>query len=299
MSILLLQQKKNPMAIRTYGKRTIRFTGDDARKLFNDATGRTGTVDEVKPIRPRKETAATFTNLMVSAILEDIKNVTRRKFRSQPEGGPMPREEWGAEQRHLGRSAASADMFPFYLKGRGAVSYSCPYGRVGDWMYVREEYYQYGHWEMAVGEKTKGGKQKWKFVPDNEDIIFYEPVGVRKGRHHNDPYTPAWHKRLARFMPKRYARIWLEVTNVDAERVQDITEEQAKAEGIRECVWQDIHGVYRIADTRSEAFLGEIGDYRTAFECLWKQINGKDSWNNNDWVFAVSFKVLSKTGKPE
>ena len=53
---------------------------------------------------------------------------------------------------------------------------------VGDRLYVREEYYQFGHWEAVEGAKTKGGKQKWAFVGTDLMTQFEAPVDVLVSR---------------------------------------------------------------------------------------------------------------------
>jgi hypothetical protein len=96
-------------------------------------------------------------------------------------------------------------------------------------------------------------------------------------------------------MPKDVCRIWLEVTNVRAERLHDITEEDARAEGIREFTKDDKLCKYGLPDWNWQDM------FRTAkqsFMQLWCMINGFESWNENPWVWVIEFKVLSTTGKP-
>jgi len=82
-------------------------------------------------------------------------------------------------------------------------------------------------------------------------------------------------------MPKWAARIWLEVTGVRIERVQDISEEDAKAEGV-----PFPH------DPTGDRWTD--GKYRTAFEYLWNEIHGwnPNAWDSNPWVFVISFKKV-------
>ena len=85
-------------------------------------------------------------------------------------------------------------------------------------------------------------------------------------------------KRLtAMFMPKPFARTWLEITDVRVQRVQDISEEDAIAEGVYS--WSEMGPLDICA--------------RPLFRSLWNSINGKKHpWVNNDWVWAITFKVL-------
>ncbi|GAO43772.1 hypothetical protein FPE01S_02_08780 [Flavihumibacter petaseus NBRC 106054] len=166
----------------------------------------------------------------------------------------------------------------------------CPYGNPGDFLWVREEFYQIGHWKEVPGVKTKTGKMKWKFVPDNGEIRYSDnrPETFRKGRHHKDPSTSVWHKRLARFMPRSACRLFLKVTNIRVERLQDISTEDVRKEGAGQNVRQmSLYGL----DAKG---IREV--YATHFSILWTSINGEESWNSNPWVWVVSFE---RTDKPE
>ncbi len=79
--------------------------------------------------------------------------------------------------------------------------------------------------------------------------------------------------RIARFMPRWASRITLEVTAVRMERLQDISEEDARAEGA----------------TIQDAF----EPYRFAYKCLWESINGLGSWDENPVVKVISFKRVT------
>ena len=179
----------------------------------------------------------------------------------------------------------------------GALSgpYKCPYGKPGGLIYVRESYFQRGHWEPVEGKRTKSGRQKWAFIPENDDISFEAPGQFRKGRHHKDPATIAWHQRLGRFMPRRYSRITLEVTDVRVQRLQDMDgqapypgESDALAEGIHRIHHGD--GAYYYSAFRDEPDGQNWCDPTDAFRELWESINGSESWDANPWVWAVSFK---------
>lgn len=163
----------------------------------------------------------------------------------------------------------------------------CPYGAPGDQLWVRETYYQLGHWEPIAGEVTrKGSRQKWRFVPDSEDVLFEAPAEFRKGRHHADPQTSAWHKRLGRFMPRKYSRRTLEVTEVRVERVQDISDTDAIAEGLIPVGGPHGQQMWAYSETTG----GYFADPCVAFQMLWHSINGAESWSANPWVWVVSFK---------
>lgn len=88
-------------------------------------------------------------------------------------------------------------------------------------------------------------------------------------------YSPEWVKwKPSLFMPKDACRIFLKVTDVKVERLQDITEAEAKAEGVQvaDCCHAYYHG----------------------FSLLWQKINGKESWEANPWAWCISFEKIEK-----
>lgn len=112
-------------------------------------------------------------------------------------------------------------------------------------------------------------------------------------------------------MPKWAARTWLEVTGVRAERLQEITEEGAKAEGVHVGQRARLPDVpphvtpclicgqpYRSHVGQVACCFGRCGDvycdcsYRGGYAWLWDQINGKGSWEANPWVWVYQFKLL-------
>lgn len=233
---------------------------------------------------------------MVQALLDDRKTMTRRKIKSRHESGLFSVNRRVTDGQVISINSLDWD------ERNCEKDITCPYGKPGDLLYVREAHYMYGHWEPVEGVKTKGGKQKWKFVQDTKDVLFeLTPTKqFRKGRHHKDPHTPAWHKRLARFMPKSAARIWLEVTNVRVERLQDMDGAHAdECDSLKEGIMKFHHGdgnygYHWKGDMDGKNFVHPF----YAFVDLWKSINGPESWEANPWVWVVEFKILSTTGKP-
>jgi hypothetical protein len=106
-------------------------------------------------------------------------------------------------------------------------------------------------------------------------------------------------------MPKVAARIWLEVTEVRIERLQDISEQDAIAEGIMFYIdehWKRPRYKDYLADASGYGHPDHdyptVGIAVTSFSTLWCKINGEKSWYLNPWVWVISFRVLSKNGKP-
>lgn len=89
------------------------------------------------------------------------------------------------------------------------------------------------------------------------------------------------------FMPREAARIFLKVTNVRVERLHEITEDDARAEGVKPI--RSALGQIYVQDDHS------IG-YRLAFEELWNEINAKRGygWDTNPWVWVIEFEKINK-----
>lgn len=202
-----------------------------------------------------------FSAEMVRAILDGRKTQTRRVIKPQPASGMR----WGFNGWEDGH-------------GRGM---RCPYGAAGDRLWVRESHYRYGHWEPVPGVKTKTGRMKWRFVGDSDEVRYADnpPAEFRRGMHHRDPATPAWHRRPSQFMFRKHARILLEVIGVRVERVQDITPEDCMAEGI--------------GGGQLDSVLPATA-WREAFHDLWDRINAARGygWNMNPWVWVVEFRKV-------
>jgi len=143
---------------------------------------------------------------------------------------------------------------PAHIPGIGTVlnidtitGRACPYGNPGDRLWVREAW---AHRRWMLGDASPNPTTVYR--ADGEDL-----KGCARWR-------PSIH------MPRWASRIALEVVSVRVERLQDISEEDAKAEGID---W--------VIGYRSRIPL---------FSALWERINGLGSWNANHWVWVVEFK---------
>jgi hypothetical protein len=212
-----------------------------------------------------------FSEVMVNALLRGRKTQTRRTLPPWQIPTSTDQHDWMAvAQRHR--------QWGFCVSGKTEKECAeeilkfgvCRYGKRGDLLWVRETHYRFGHWETIPGVTTKTGRIKWRFVPDTDELLYDAPASYRKGRHHKDSATPAWHARLARFMPRSASRITLELTKVRIEQLQDITTGDAWDEG---CPNSD------------------VGAIRYWFKPLWESINGTGSWSDNPWVWVLNFIV--------
>ena len=227
-----------------------------------------------------------FSAPMVRAILDDRKTVTRRVVRPLKGGFVCVRE--GRCRDAEGRS----DSWAIYAspdedreQARKGVT-----AQPGDRVWVKETFYAWGHWETRFNAKKE--RDEWHFV----DLTVESGSAYRYAADEDVVDIPRhagavrWWKRPSIFMPRIASRINLEVTAVRLERLQDISEEQARAEG---CVALDGYKWH----TLDEAAAGiAMHDHtaKDAFEALWEQIHGEGSCNANPWVWVVEFKRVEQ-----
>lgn len=167
----------------------------------------------------------------------------------------------------------------------------CPYGKHGDLLWVRERFRKY-YWQDE-NQSTDWENPIIDYAADNpENILQKDGDGFQMYNKDGSEKYITWKPSI--HMPKSAARIWLKVIQIKVERLQDIKEEDAIAEGVKfskstigNCYYNYITGGYNKTTTAYHSF-------RT----LWQSINGKDSWNANPWVWVIKFEVVSKTGKP-
>ena len=218
-----------------------------------------------------------FSTPMVRAILEGRKTQTRRTVVERNS------EKSTAQWKFLNFHDANPDRFPDgknqYLK----VSHQKKDTRhrvhskiqVGDILWVRESFRKVHHYGIKYEfyQYKAGGTSAHCEIIDTDQIL------------HDDKWKPSIH------MPKEACRIFLEVTDVRAERLQDISEEDAISEGLSK-VYNKTYGESMYPDYISD----RMGWYlaKNSFETLWKSINGKKSWKQNPWVWVYEFKQVEK-----
>lgn len=227
-----------------------------------------------------------FSAPMVKAILAGEKTQTRRILKPQPAvwqamvidiSKPMQNEddEWG--QVHTTWSWDSGIYQPEredWLPLKGLRH------RVGDRLWVREA---------------------WAYVGSNDPgWVLYRASGYeaecarhRLDRPYPDESTVRWRPSI--HMPRALSRITLEVTAVQVERLQDISEEDAEAEGVVDGLHDfDCRNGY-LPDPAGYCVNGCGQDgYVEVFRRLWTSINGPDSWEANPEVAVVSFRRITE-----
>ena len=160
------------------------------------------------------------------------------------------------------------------MRGEGAHVNNCPYGKPGDRLWVRETW-QGPLFYDEIPEDWNSDKYK------TPEYCYYKASGDSCDfTDSDDNFVERWSPSI--HMPRWASRILLEVTNVRVERLQDISEEDAIAEGV---------------DGENEA--AKIGAEwyekpKRAYRRLWKSINGTGSWDLNPFCWVIEFKVISK-----
>ncbi|MBH9175607.1 hypothetical protein L0026_17535 [Pseudomonas aeruginosa] len=223
-----------------------------------------------------KERPILFSGPMVRVILEGRKTVTRRVMKPQPD--------------FLGSMVDPNTPFKTLDAGLHA-RITCPYGEPGDRLWVRETWTDVNMCGVPAlayraDEDMRDLMEEPGFL-DDRGAFNYDDPRVK-------PYPFAcWYAELdqARWrpsihMPRWASRILLEITAVRVERLQDISEEQALAEGVRGEPCD--HARQACAD------IGCWGDTaKGAFGFLWESLNGEGSWAANPWVWVVEFKRVT------
>lgn len=145
------------------------------------------------------------------------------------------------------------------------ATYFCPFGQPGDRLWVREA------WAQINVAQAPG-----------ETWVVYRECDNRTD--YGGPWKPSIHMR------RRDSRILLEITAVRVERLHDITEDQAEAEGVERP--ENITNV-DVWDGAERELFNAMNQPRARFRRLWSDINGSESWDSNPWVWVVEFKRVT------
>jgi hypothetical protein len=211
-----------------------------------------------------------FSAPMVNALLEDRKTMTRRIL------NPQPKVEYDLasetqEDLELRDMIWDADNSGLVAERHLVLGKPLAYA-VGDLLWMRERWRAHrDHDQIAPRDLFD-----WSRVV----VVSYEADG--------DQHDWLGRVRAAMHMPRTASRLTLEVTGVKIERLQDISEEDARAEGV---LWVPGHGEITPADLH-EGYSNYLC-CRQGFEVLWDSINSKRGyvWKNNPYVVALTFTV--------
>lgn len=155
----------------------------------------------------------------------------------------------------------------------------CPY-QPGDRLWVKESHYLYGRW--VKNGFTGTAKQKYRFIPEIKEAMYSDtsPAVIATQQDKLEGNT-GWFKRNSPFMPRWASRITLEVTAVRVERLQNISEGDAVAEGCS-------------SNFEAGTAADEIETAREQFLRRWDEINARRGFpsSSNPWVFAYTYKLI-------
>lgn len=217
----------------------------------------------IKPILFNKQ----ISTEMVRAILDGRKSCTRRLVKPQPDEKhtfPLGFVTDSTEKKEVG-------CFGFGINEYGgSIQYAKPPYQPGDILYVRETWMDYAGLTMY-----KADCDIYRL-----DSLNFAGFG----------WKPSIH------MPKEAARIWLKVTDVRVERLQDITPKRAESEGVGNLFYDDIGYGEKNYGTEVDP---EYGIAKEQFAWLWESTIKKSDldrygWDANPWVWVIEFERCEK-----
>ncbi len=258
-----------------------------------------------------RERGIIFSAPMVRALLAGTKTQTRRAVAM-----PRKRDSFIVVDHGTGWWPYQSDDGESELCDDGMEHpYSCPYGRPGDRLWVREAW-RIGAWNEDLGafaiDYCDGPRRDWLTDPNDHDGGGFEKLWVQcsdelaakkvqpgsDGRYTWETGESPLRWRPSIHMPRWASRITLEITGVRVERLQDISEANALAEGVERLH----HGFYPYGiRTFMTTFVGgeEVPvqccvSARDSYHMLWDYINGRGAWNANPWVWVVEFRRIER-----
>jgi hypothetical protein len=268
-----------------------------------------------------KERPIIMSGESVRAILDGRKSMTRRVVKVQPPS--IFKHVCGNDSKNRMLNSKGERVFLFLDQPDMGYPFSevfgtqrfpddafkCPYGQVGDRLWVRESW-------GVVSHAFDENERLCDWIPDRPALpihdmkfgkgyynghIIYEADGDFEWNAGDDASIETkscWKSSM--HIPREASRITLEITDIRVERLQDISNEDAMAEGVEFASgWEEECGeVYCTGegwmDYKSLDF--GCGTPKESYITLWNTLNAKRDypWESNPWVWVVSFKVVEK-----
>lgn len=224
-----------------------------------------------------KERPIIFSAPMIIALLDGAKTQTRRIVKLPANAGKVHVDPGGTDVFGPGPYLKVEVRRP----GNGPSMHPriyCPYGYPGDRLWVRETWCRpcWDAYEYITDDRPRGE------VIDGVDLreaVFYKATDPDVVNVNDEDRSP-WKSPI--FMPRWASRILLVIVSVRVERIQDISETDAIAEGVDA---RTLPGDYWPMSRHGSTF-------RNGFKLGWQTINGEASWIKNPLVWAVTFKAL-------
>lgn len=218
-----------------------------------------------------------FSTPMVQALLEGRKTMTRRtkgleKFNEASDSWRYDNYDIATQSHYMELISSDGKFTEKYFE------VVCPY-KIGDILWVRENFYtaaNFDHWKPSTLSSC--------------DVEVYYAADIP-----NHSISKPLHRGKNRpciFLPFEYARIFLKVKAIRVERLQDISESDAKAEGAKDTLKYD-----------EMKQLSELGDWNIprpflmhqfGFLYIWCKINGCKNWLTNPFVWVIEFERIEK-----
>jgi hypothetical protein len=216
-----------------------------------------------------------FSADMVRALLAGRKTQTRRPMKVQP---PTSNHQiatlLGTTNKNLkpGMKQWVRMENEYPIADDASEYFSCPYGKPGDRLYVKET------WAISG----------WSKNPDGGDPLprYEYKSAPADGEHFRT--VSQW--KSNRFMPRDASRITLEIASVRVERVQDISESDARSEGI----YKNPNGLWHdYEDPKREGWSSEKFCFLSVWDSMYNAKNKPEfAWERNPWVWCLEFKVV-------
>ena len=209
---------------------------------------------------------------LVRATLAGLKTQTRRPIKPQPDDDIVDVRYDALADLWLGNTPEDND-----LGYTSSWAMRCPLGQAGDRLWVRETWQHY----QNSGQRAADFSEHQRFAAN----CFYR---ADESNPRTKPLSGKWRPSL--LMPRWACRLVLPLVSVRAERVQDITEEDAKAEGVERISagpgWECWMGYGPSSSCKTA---------RDSFRSLWISIYGEASWDLNPWVWVAEWKGIDVT----
>jgi len=220
-----------------------------------------------------------FSGPMVRAILDGRKTQTRRIVKSSIA------DFHTMDFMHLENDGSPE--IAWFESGRVQEWVKCPYGSVGDRLWVREAWCHAADDDDRMKYNADGNLDSscCHYRADGYEVRHVDGAET-KGGLPKSPWVPSIH------MPRCASRITLEITGIRVERLNAISEEDALSEGISFKCFDANCNVIRHAVWPKEPTLSDRANAKDTFRELWESINGPGSWSANPWVWVIEFKRL-------
>jgi hypothetical protein len=226
-----------------------------------------------------KERGIIFSGDDPKLIAEGRKTQTRRLIKPQPESNTtrmypiqtldfsVDTNEWVREWLNKGRPWTDN------------VKFRCPYGIAGDRLWMREAFH-IRRWGRKNSDRVL--LVGWYGTGADFEITLTEKESA---------LYRAWKRKTGNFpsifMFRSLSRALMDLLKVRAERVQDISEEDAKAEGVEPLLLPS----GTVADlNEGDTTGGRRATFKAGYSALWDSLHGKGAWERNDWVWVLDFK---------